>query len=67
MGCGGVHLGNNDQLRKYRGLDEKGMEIPNAYCHPRCDLCPQCGQVFEESGENMCILFSRSVTFSDLQ
>lgn len=48
-----------DGMRKYRGLDEQGVEMENAYCHPECDVCPQCGERLEESGENLCTRFTR--------
>ena len=41
-GCGGICLGNSRAMRKYRGLDENGQEILEAFCHPSCDLCPHC-------------------------
>lgn len=58
VGCGGIQLG--DGMRKYRGLDEQGVEMENAYCHPECDVCPQCGERLEESGENLCTRFTRN-------
>ena len=40
-GCGGICF-NSRRMRKYRGLDAKGQEMEDAFCHPACDLCPQC-------------------------
>ncbi|CAL1161395.1 unnamed protein product [Cladocopium goreaui] len=59
VGCGGICLGNSRAMRKYRGLDENGQEIPEAFCHPSCDLCPHCGKLLEDSGKNMAICFTR--------